>query len=421
LKKYFERLLNLALILEDKDLINFLSSKKKIFTSFFVYTNDDYLMNLIKKLDSDFNFKISKDFKKDKKYDIGIFRVENEEDLRDLKKFLDTYHENFDKIVIYSQLSGNLFNLKKIKYLSFNKKEELVNYFQKIKLKKLECQKKFFEDLEEKIGYKLKNIDFKLEKIQYKKKKLRNFILNLQNYYIKKVEDNLNTLKITLKNELNNFIDKLNPKEVLFKLNNILKKLEWKINHIKPIIYQKCNSIFDSKIIIDKIKENFKNFPKEVLKEIEYELSQDKTKFRKFFEKLSQQIYNFFKYKFENLRILFWLSIVFFLISIGFGISEYKSLMYIFGLLSSFIFILFLFSYLLFNFLLKRSFDFYLRKKIANLKGKLANYFFDFFERLYDKLIKDLNIKENELKIKKEYYENFLEILKDIKSDINSA
>ena len=421
MKKYFERLLNLALILEDKDLINFLSSKKKIFTSFFVYTNDDYLMNLIKKLDSDFNFKISKDFKKDEKYDIGIFRIENEEDLKDLKKFLDTYHENFGKIVIYSQLSDNLFNLKKIKYLSFNKKEELINYFQKIKLKKLECQKKFFEDLEKKIGYKLKNIDFKLEKIQYKKKKLRNFILNLQNYYIKKVEDNLNTLKITLKNELNNFIDKLNPKEVLFKLNNILKKLEWKINHIKPIIYQKCNSIFDSKIIIDKIKENFKNFPKEVLKEIEYELSQDKTKFRKFFEKLSQQIYNFFKYKFENLRILFWLSIVFFLISIGFGISEYKSLMYIFGLLSSFIFILFLFSYLLFNFLLKRSFDFYLRKKIANLKGKLTNYFFDFFERLYDKLIKDLNIKESELKIKKEYYENFLEILKDIKSDINSA
>ncbi|HIC87510.1 MAG TPA: hypothetical protein EYP03_04735, partial [Aquificae bacterium] len=250
MKKYFERLLKIALNLKDKDLINFLSSKRKIFASLLVYTNDNYLINLIKDLDFNSDFKILKDFKKDKKYDIGIFRVESEEELKSLKEFLDTYHENFGKIVIYSQLSDNLFNLKKIKYLSFNKKEELINYFQKIKLKKLECQKKFFEDLEKKIGYKLKNIDFKLEKIQYKKKKLRNFILNLQNYYIKKVEDNLNTLKITLKNELNNFIDKLNPKEVLFKLNNILKKLEWIINHIKPIIYQKRNSIFDSKIII---------------------------------------------------------------------------------------------------------------------------------------------------------------------------
>jgi len=95
--------------------------------------------------------------------------------------------------------------------------------------------------------------------------------------------------------------------------------------------------------------------------------------------------------------------------------------MYIFALSASFVFILFLFSSLLFNFLLKRGFDFYLRKKMANLKRNLTDYFIDFFERLYNKLVKDLNIKENELQIKRKYYENLLEILRDIKSDINLA
>jgi len=425
LKKYFERLLKIALNLKDKDLINFLSSKRKIFASLLVYTNDNYLINLIKDLDFNSDFKILKDFKKDKKYDIGIFRVESEEELKSLKEFLDTYHENFGKIIIYTQSFEKSLDLKKNKNLLFHKEAEFIDYLQQIKQEKLEYQRQILLNLEKIIKEKLENIDFNIGKIQQKKIDLRNFISDLQNCYIKRIERSLDTLKTILKNELNNFIDTLKPKEVLFKLSNVLKKLELEINHIKPIIYQKCNSIFDSKIIITKIKENFKNYPKEILKEIlkeiEYELSQDKENFRKIFEKLPQKIYKFFKYKFENLRILFGISIAFFLISIALGIGEYKSLMYIFALSASFVFILFLFSSLLFNFLLKRGFDFYLRKKMANLKRNLTDYFIDFFERLYNKLVKDLNIKENELQIKRKYYENLLEILRDIKSDINLA
>ncbi len=421
MKKYFEELLNIALNLKDKDLINFLSSKRKIFRYPMVYINDSCLINSIKTFN--FNLKISNIFRKNKKYDIGIFNLKSEKDIENLKNFLNIYSKNFEKILIYVQSSKNLSDFEKIldKYLIFNKEKELIDYLQKVNLRKLENQKKIIKNLEKMIKVKLENIIFHIEEIQKKKEYLKNFILNLQNYYIKKVEINLDSLKNILKEEINNFINSLKPREILFNLNNELKKLKLEINHITPIIFQKCNSIFDSEMIIKQIKKELKDYPEDILKEIEYELYHNKEIFKKIFEKLPQKIYKFFKYRFENLKILFGISITFILISIAVGLSGYKNSMYIFGLLSCFIFILFLFSYFLFNFLLKRSFDFYLRRKIANLKSNLVDYFINFFERLYDKLVKDLNIKENELKIKQKHYENLLEILKDIKSEINLA
>ncbi len=230
-----------------------------------------------------------------------------------------------------------------------------------------------------------------------------------------KLEKCFEVLHKTILKNLSELIDFIDTKSILFKREKILLNLKLELEHLKPFIIQKYNEIFLEEEIEKFLKNLESIISKEIKENILKEFKEGRKKFFEKFENIPLSIYDFFRSKLENVKILFILNLLIFSLNLSLYLlyKTENTLLLLLLLLQFFIFFFFVLSILLFKFFMKRNIENYVRKKLIRLKSEIADFYLKFFENLKIIIKEYLNNKKENLDREKKKLQIVLETIEN--------